>query len=340
MGQLSIFTVEDRFASLSKCGDPLERLNTVVPWEEFRPVLHRAMRKERKSEAGRKPFDYVMMLKVLFLESLYNLSDDQMEYQIRDRLSFTRFLGLTLEDTVPDAKTIWHFREVLTQMGIIKGLFQRFNWYLEKKGYTAKKGQLIDATIVEVPRQKITNKEKAVIEEGKVPESWKENPAKECQKDVDAHWTKKNDKSYYGYKNHINADAKHKLIRDYAVSPANEHDSEAFDDVVSKDTNSKDIYADCAYRSAEREQELKAKGYRSHIHSKGYRNSPLSKFQGKLNTRKSRIRARVEHVFGQMVNAMDANFIRCIGLMRAAARIGLNNLAYNLNRYAYLACRV
>jgi IS5 family transposase len=339
MGQMSFFTMEDRFASLSKCGDPLERLNIIIPWEEFRPVLNRALRKERKSEAGRKPFDYVMMLKILLLESLYNLADDQMEYQIRDRLSFTRFLGLTLEDTVPDAKTIWHFREVLTQMGVIKGLFQRFNRYLEAKGYKAKKGQLIDATIVEVPRQKMTIEEKAVVEEGKVPESWKENPAQECQKDVDAKWTKKRDTSYFGYKNHVNADAKHKLIRDYAVSPANMHDSEAFNDIVSKDTNSKDLYADCAYRSVAREKELKAKGYRSHIHSKGHRNNLLSKFQGKLNMRKSRIRARVEHVFGHMVNTMDANFIRCIGLIRAAARIGLNNLAYNLNRYAYLAGR-
>lgn len=337
MGQLSFFTIEDRFAAISKSGDPLERLDAVVPWEEFRPILNRAMEKERKSEAGRKPFDYVMMLKVLFLASLYGLSDDQMEYQIRDRLSFIRFLGLSFEDTVPDAKTIWLFREILTRKGVIKGLFQQFNGYLEKKGYTAKKGQLIDATIVEVPRQKITKEEKAVIEEGKVPESW--NASKERQKDVDACWTKKNDRSYFGYKNHVNADAKHKLIREYAVSPANEHDSEAFDDVMCKDSNSKDIYADSAYRSAGRQENLKAEGYRSHIHSKGYRNRPLSKFQGNLNTRRSRIRARVEHVFGQMANAMDAKYIRCIGLIRAAARIGLINLAYNLNRYAYLVCR-
>ena len=339
MGQLSIFTVEDRFAALSKFGDPLERLNTVVPWEEFRPVLDRALQKERKSEAGRKPYDYVMMLKILFLASLYNLSDDQMEYQIRDRLSFIRFLGLCLEDRVPDAKTIWHFREVLTQQGVIKSLFKQFDRYLERKGYTAKKGQLIDATIVEVPRQRIKEEEKAALDQGQVPESWKGKPAKGRQKDLDARWTKKNDQSFYGYKNHINVDAKHKLIREYAASPANVHDSASFDDVVSNGANSKDVYADSAYRSAERERELKSKGYRSHIHTKGYRNKPLSKFQETLNTRRSRIRARVEHVFGYMASAMDAKYLRCIGLLRAAGKIGLNNLTYNLNRYTYLACR-
>lgn len=337
MGQLSIFTVEDRYVAISKCGDPLEKLNQVIPWEEFRPLLNHALKKERKSEAGRPPFDYVMMLKVLVLQSLYNLSDDQMEFQIRDRLSFARFLGLSLEEGVPDAKTIWHYREQLTQAGVIRRVFNKFDRYLQGQGFRAKKGQLIDATIVEVPRQEMTEDEKKQVEEGETPEDWEENPDKLCQKDLDARWTKKHAKSYYGYKNHVNVDGKHKLIREYEVTSANVHDSQVMDKLITPDENSKAIYADSAYRSRQREKRLRVKGYRSHICTKGHRANELSKFQRALNKRRSRIRARVEHVFGAMSQGMAAYLIRCIGKVRAAAKIGLNNLTYNMRRYCYLA---
>jgi len=337
MGQLSIFTVEDRYAAISKCGDPLEKLAKVIPWEEFRPLLNHALKKERKSEAGRPPFDYVMMLKVLVLQSLYNLSDDQMEFQIRDRLSFVRFLGLAMEGAVPDAKTIWHYRELLTKAGIIRRVFNKFDRYLQQQGFRAKKGQLIDATLVEVPRQSMTEEERKEIESGETPEDWQEDTAKLSQKDMDARWTKKHAKSYYGYKNHVNVDNKHKLIREYKVTSANVHDSQVIDKLITPDENSKDIYADSAYRSRQREKRLRAKSYRSHICTKGHRNKELGKFQKALNKRRARIRARVEHVFGAMSQSMGAYLIRCIGLVRAAGKIGLNNLTYNMRRYCYLA---
>jgi IS5 family transposase len=337
MGQLSIFTVEDRYTAISKCGDPLEKLEKVIPWEDFRPLLKHALKKERKSEAGRPPFDYVMMLKVLVLQSLYNLSDDQMEFQIRDRLSFVRFLGLSLEGTVPDAKTIWHYREMLTNAGVIRRVFNKFDRYLQAQGFRAKKGQLIDATIVEVPKQGMTEKERDQVEAGETPKDWQEKPAMLSQKDTDARWTKKHAKSYYGYKNHVNVDGKHKLIREYTVTSANVHDSRVMDKLITPDENSKAIYADSAYRSRQREKRLRTEGYRSHICTKGRRDNKLSKFQKALNKRRARIRARVEHVFGAMSQGMAAYLIRCIGKVRAAARIGLNNLTYNMRRYCYLA---
>lgn len=337
MGQLSIFTVEDRYAAISKCGDPLEKLNAVIPWEEFRPLLKHALKKERKSEAGRPPYDYVMMLKVLVLQSLYNLSDDQIEFQIRDRLSFARFLDLSLEETVPDAKTIWLYRELLTKAGVIRRVFNKFDRYLQDQGFKAKKGQLIDATIVEVPKQDMTEKERDAVEAGETPKKWEDKPAKLSQKDTDARWTKKHAKSYYGYKNHVNVDNKHKLIREYEVTSASVHDSQVIDKLITTDYNSKDIYADSAYRSRQREKQLRAEGFRSHICTKGRRNKKLGKFQKTLNKRRARIRARVEHVFGAMSQSMGAYLIRCIGKVRATARIGLNNLTYNMRRYCYLA---
>jgi IS5 family transposase len=118
-----------------------------VPWEEFRPVLERVWRNpdaERKSRAGRKPMDAVLMFKTLVLSALYNLSDDQIEYQVRDRLSFMRFLGLGLEDRVPDAKTVWLYREALARAGLVEALFRQFDSYLARRGYIARGGQILD----------------------------------------------------------------------------------------------------------------------------------------------------------------------------------------------------
>ena len=277
-----------------------------------------------------------MMLKILVLQSLYGLSDDQMEFQIRDRLSFVRFLGLSLEEGVPDAKTIWLYRETLSNAGVIQQIFKEFDRHLQVHGFKAKKGQLIDATIVEVPRQAMNQEEKKSVEAGETPEAWQENPAKLSQKDTDARWTKKHSKSYYGYKNHVNVDAKHKLIREYEVTSASVHDSQVMNKLITPEENPKDVYADSAYRSKGREKKFRSEGYRSHICTKGRRNRELSSFQKAMNKRRAKIRARVEHVFGVMSHT-GAYFIRCIGRVRAVAKIGINNLTYNMRRYCYLA---
>ena len=205
-----------------------------MPWEEFRPALEQVWRKpdaDRKSRAGRKPMDAVLMFKTLVLSALYNLSDDQIEYQVRDRLSFMRFLGLGLEGRVPpsrglqanhcraaDAKTVWLYRDALAQAGQVEELFRQFDGYLARQGYIARGGQILDASIVPVPRNHNTRDENATIKKGEVPEDWENKPAKRSQKDVDARWTKKHGKSHYGYKNHVNVDRKYKLIRRYHVT--------------------------------------------------------------------------------------------------------------------------
>ena len=244
MGQMGFFDVANRYAGLNAKNDPLVKINDVVPWETFRARLEAAWRRppeERKSTAGRKPWDAVVMFKAIVLCELYNLSDDQVEYQLRDRLSFMRFLGLGLEDGVPDAKTVWLYRDVLAQEGVIEELFDEFDGYLKERGYLAMGGQIIDASIVPVPKQRNTREENAKIKEGGTPEDWENQPAKRCQKDTDARWTKKHGKSHYGYKNHVNVDRRHKLVRRYKVTDAAVHDSQVVDDILDADNTASGV---------------------------------------------------------------------------------------------------
>jgi len=332
MFQNGLFDTEIRLAELSDAGDPLERLNQVVDWELFREDLSVIRHIERKSKAGRKPYDVVLMFKILILGTLHNLGDDSLEFQIRDRLTFMRFLGLNLGDSVPDSKTIWLFRDQLTHAGLAKPLFERFSAYLQSNGFQARKGQIVDASLVSVPVQRNTREENQQIKEGNPPQQWSD--AKRCQKDTDARWTKKNQKNYFGYKNHICVDAKHKIIRDYVVTDASVHDSQVFDELLDDANTSRDVWADSAYRSEIHLQMLFERGFREHIQRKGKRNRPLSPREKQGNRTRSRIRSRVEHVFGIQAQIAGQTVIRAIGKARVAAMIGFRNLAYNLHRYS------
>lgn len=339
MGQMGFFDIANRYAGLDAKNDPLVKIDEVVPWETFRARLEAVWRvppEERKSAAGRKPWDAVVMFKAIVLCELYNLSDDQVEYQLRDRLSFMRFLGLGLEDKVPDAKTVWLYREHLAGKGMIEGLFEEFDGYLERQGYLAMGGQIMDASIVPVPKQRNSREENARIKEGETPEGWENRPAKRSQKDTDARWTKKHGKSHYGYKNHVNVDRGHKLVRRYQVTDAAVHDSQVVDDILDPDNTAPDVWADSAYRSAEIEAKLQEKGLKSRIHRQSHRNKPLTKREKRDNKTRSKVRARVEHVFGAQSNDMGGTLVRGIGLARARARIGLKNLAYNMRRLVQL----
>jgi IS5 family transposase len=230
------FDLQLRLDKIESNGDPLVALNQLIKWEIFRPDLEPIRDRERKSNAGRKPYDLILMFKILILQSLYNLSDDNTEQQILDRLSFQRFLGLSFSDPVPDAKTIWLFREAFNADDRSRMLFDRFNEYLNTNGYKARKGQIIDAAIVEVPIQRNAKEENERIKQGEseqVKAEW--HPAKVKQKDTDARWTKKHGKSYFGYKHHDCVDVKHKLIRSYAVTAANVHDSNVFEELLTPD---------------------------------------------------------------------------------------------------------
>ena len=339
MGQTGFFDLERRLDALSAKGDPLETIKTTVPWETFRADIEAVTEtkpEERKSNAGRKPYDAILKFKIVVLQSLYNLSDEQTEFMIRDRLSFMRFLDLRLEDTVPDATTLWLFREALVEAKLIDTLFDRFGQHLAAKGYIARGGQIVDATIVSAPKQRNTREENDTVKNGDTPEDWEKKPAKNRQKDKDARWTKKHGKSFYGYKNHVDVDKAHKLIRKWDATDASPHDSHKLDDVLDPTNTSKEVWADSAYRSAEIEQRLKEKGYRSRIHRRAARNRPLSQTQEAANTVRSKVRARVEHVFGHQENSMGRKIVRTIGMARARFKIGMMNLGYNIRRLVQL----
>src|SRR5208283_1836267 len=204
-----------RLDKLTMQGDPLVVLKKNINWEQFRGLLDAVIKKEAKGPGGREPFDYVMMFKILILQRYYNLSDDQMEFQILDRMTFMRFLGLELSDKVPDSKTIWLFKETLTKANVVEKLFDKFHYELENQGYIGNEGKIIDASFVEAPRQRNSREENEEIKEGNIPEDWQDNPHKLSQKDTDARWTKKNNVTFYGYKDHVKTDKKSKFIDKY-----------------------------------------------------------------------------------------------------------------------------
>jgi len=325
-----------RLDKLTKQGDPLVFLKKNIKWEQFKPILENVFNKEAKGPGGRPPFDYIMMLKILILQRYYNLSDDRTEFQILDRMTFMRFLDLELSDKVPDSKTIWLFKETLIKANVIEELFNLFHSELEKQGYIGNEGKIIDASFVEVPRQRNSREENQKIKEGKTPEEWQDNPHKLSQKDTDARWTKKNDIVFYGFKDHVKIDKKSKLLDTYNVTDASVHDSQSLNEILDEKDENQPLYADSAYTGEEPDNMIKNKKMINCVNEKGYRNNPLTEEQKKKNKEKSKIRARVEHIFGFIENSMNGSYIRTIGIVRAKAIIGLMNLTYNMFRYIQL----
>lgn len=168
-----------------------------------------------------------------------------------------------------------------------------------------------------------------------MPKDWQNQPHKLSQKDTEARWTKKNGISHYVYKNHISRDAGHGFIRHYRVTDAAVHDSQVLGHLLDGDNSDDEVWADSAYLSAAIVEVLSWMGFISHINERAYRNRPLSDQQKADNRERSKTRAKVEHVFGTMVNEMGGKALRTIGLARATVMLGLKNLTYNLKRLVF-----
>ena len=278
------------------------------------------------------------MLKVLMLKRMYNLSFEQTEYQINDRLSFMRFLGLTISDKVPDANTIWNFYNDLSQAQLADKMFDAFKQKLLDEHMILREGSIVDATFVDAPRQRNTREENQKIKAGEVPDEWKKDEPKARhklrQKDTDARWATKNKEQHFGYKNHVKVDQKTKLIDKYTVTDASVHDSQAMTDLITQDDQA--MYADSAYIGSPIAEALTTNGIENRICEKGFRNHPLTDEQKEHNRKKSKVRSRVEHVFGFMTRSMNGITVRTIGIKRAEFDIGLTNLLYNMHRYCFL----
>lgn len=272
------------------------------------------------------------MFKILILQRYYNVSDDQIEYQINDRMSFIRFLGLTIADDIPDSKTVWNFREQLIDLKLVDELFILFLKELEKLNLIINEGKIIDASFIEVPKQRNSRAENAEIKAGNTPESFEENSNKKSQKDLDARWTKKNNVSYYGYKNHVKVDAKSKLIVKYEVTDASVHDSQVLENLLDEKDAGEDFNADSAYSGEKQRAIISQKEMTDKTCKKGYKNNPLTEQEIATNREKSRVRSRVEHIFGFMEGSMNGMNLYAIGIKRVEGLVGLMNLTYNMFR--------
>ena len=329
--QSGLFDKAMRLEELHQMGDPLARLDEVIDWSLFSPVFERIPKAEAKGPGGRPPFACLLMFKAMVIQNLYQLSDQQLQFQMTDRHSFKRFLGFTDADKSPDEKTFWAFREMLTSHELVEPLFDLFHAALEAKGMFARKGQMVDATFVEVPRQRNAREENARIKAGEVPAGWQNQPQKARQKDVDARWTMKNGQRHYGYKNHVKVDSRSKLIEDFTVTPASVHDSNALEELIAQGDPA--TYVDSAYTGARCEKIFLERKVQAKPIERAYRNRPLNGSQKRNNRARSKIRVRVEHVFATMRMSMRRVWNRCVGLTRNRAMISMTNLVYNMVRF-------
>jgi transposase, IS5 family len=355
-GQPGLFDLDERYAALSAAGDPLERLGAVVDFALFRAELEAALERSDRARGGRPPYDAVLMFKVLVLQTLYTLSDDQTEYQIRDRLSFMRFCGLAFEDRVPDAKTIWLFREQLTRAGAILRLFARFDEVLRAAGYLAMGGQIVDATVVQARRPRLGKDEKATIKAGGVPEGWSQ--ARRAQIDTDGRWTLKRGRKrrpaspgaphqqarteivipVFGYKNHLGIDRRHGLIRSFTVTDAAAHDGRQLGKLLDRRNTASGVWADTAYRSAANVALLARRGLVPQLQRPKPRGKPMPPHIARGNAARARVRVAVEHVFAAQKCRLGL-IVRSVGLDRATTKLGLANLVTNMTRLAWLQSR-
>ncbi len=352
-GQPGFFDADERYRALTAAGDPLERLAGALDFELFRAELDAALQRSDRGKGGRPPYDPVLMFKVLVLQALYTLSDDQAEYQLRDRFSFMRFAGLALHGPVPDAKTIWLFREQLVRAGAIERLFARFDAALREQGLLAMGGQIVDATVIQARPARLTAEEKAAVRRGEEPEGW--IPARRAQIDRDARWTLKRGRKrapaadgagskrqavaiavpVFGYKSHLGIDRAHGLIRTWTVAHAAAHEGGQLGFLLDPTNTAGGVWADTAYHSAANLELLARRGRVGPLQRKKPRGKPMPRHLARGNATRGKIRAAVEHVFAAQKRRLGL-VIRTIGIARARAKVGLANLVYNLTRFAWL----
>lgn len=332
-----LFDSETLLEQVAATDHPLFRLNKLVEWERFMPIIHKALSREAKGPGGRPTYDRLMMFKIMVLKHLYNIPDGQMEQRLLGDLFFRVFLGLTFADPTPDEKTIWDYQNKLSEAGVILELFDAFDAQLQENGFIAKEGIILDATITPVPVQHFTKEEKEALDKGETPKSWMEKPAIARQRDTEAAWTKKHKRSYFGYKNHIKIDRKAKLIRSFEVTPANDHDSQLVGTLIDKEQDAgEEMHGDLGYVGKRIGKTLRRNKIKDRRHVKSWTDTPLSEYQTKQNNKKSKIRSRVEHVFGAMKMKMGDITVRTIGRIRATFVLGMRNIIYNMCRCDFL----
>lgn len=344
MKQKSFFDEENRLERLSLLGDQLETLSKAVDFEIFRPKLLEIWPLNERPKGGRPSWDVVLMFKTLYLKKKNNVGDDKLEFLINDRISWQRFLKLGLQDKVPDAKSIWLYGENLTKSGRMEDMFEYLDKVIEDHGIDSGDGVIVDATFHVRPQQKYNfEKKKYDKDQAKNPEDQAgvpppdlSNPHKTRQIDKDADYGVKRNKPYFGYKNHVKVSAKTKLIKKATVTVASEADNTTTAGLVSK--GDKNLWGDSAYRGEKTEEAIRkiTEDININIVEGATKGHPLTAEQKVQNKEKSKIRCRVEHVFGHMAISMGGKFLRCVGIKRSTCQIQQKNLFYNLDRLSTL----
>lgn len=284
----------------------LAEIKDYLDFEMFRSLLEGIF---PEKQYGPRRYDFVMMWKIVMLQKWFALSDPEAEEQIADRISFRQFLGLSLNDDIPDETTICLFRQHLEQSEVYEWLFELLNRELMERRVKVKTGTMVDATFVTAPNGKDKDGNKV---------------------DTDADWGHKG----HGYSVHVNVGSKDKLIEDIEMTSARPHDSQHLDDVLTGDET--ELWADSAYRSEEREKQLAEEGCKSHILEKAHRNKPLTQAQEDSNREKSKVRSRVEHTFGQWKEHQGFRRVRYVGLSKNRCDAFLHGIAFNLKRGLFL----
>lgn len=333
---ISLFAAEERHAKRDRLGDPLQVLDQAIDFAALAKAVDAKLKLGGSGRGGRPPYPTELMIRLLVVQQMYNLSDDGLEYQVLDRASFQRFTGLEKSSRIPDAKTVWVWRERLKEQDLIGDISAAVGRQLAQAGYVARGGQIIDASIITAPVQHNRSAENEAIKRGEKPEGW--SAAKRAQKDTQARWTKKHGKSYFGYKLHANTDRRWGFIRNTEVTTASVNDTTVFESILDASNTSKDVYADRGYAKRARETELRANGYRDHIQRKGTAERSISDAQKRRNHRIAKQRAFGEHPFARLAH-MGGNHLRTIGLERAKVVIGLKVITHNLMHLARLIHR-
>ena len=312
--------------------DPLLALDELIDFQQLVDVVEAIAPRKQSDKGGRPPYPTEIMLRVMILKRLNNLSNDQMEFMLNDRMSFQRFTKLTHSPNIPDANTIWVFEERIGEQ-TAKALFEAVERQINEYGYSARKGQIIDATIVPVPKQRIRSKEKEITDQKAMPIEWTAH--KRAQKDIDASWTSKHGKHYFGYKLGINVDVRCKVIRAIDLTTAKDHDLNQLESLIDMNNSNRDFFADKGYASQEKEQALAEKGLNPRVQHKKAKGKLMGKQLEKRNKTISKTRSRVEHVFGS-IEQMGGKCIRVIGQQRANFVMTMMATVYNLKRFVFL----
>lgn len=295
----------------------LNRLDAMIPWQELAEPLEGLYR--NGEQGGRRPWPVVTMLKCLLLAKWFGLSDPQLEETLQDRLSFRRFVGLSLQDATPDETTFVRFRGRLREAGVIDTLFESALAHLDREGLVLKTGTLVDATILEAPRGR-------------------KRDDGQSTRDPEASFTKKHGKAYHGYKAHIATD-RCGLITGCVFDTAKVHDSKHFEELTAKERSGGAVYADSAYHSRALREPLHRRGVLTGIIVKRVRGQrSLPAVQKRMNRCLASIRAVVEHPFAWIKN-MGHRRVRYRGLERNRVDFVLMAVAYNFKRSLSLAER-